>query len=405
MSRVDCVVETEVADTFRAQQVAGMFGMEPSAIARQTFSVEVPGEDETWQIGVIVGPSGSGKSTIARMVYGERLIGERPWPDRESVVDGFSADAPIGDVTSMLTAVGFSSPPAWLRPYRVLSNGEKFRCDLARAILESDGLLAFDEFTSVVDRTVAKIGSAAVAKAVRRSGKRFVAVTCHYDVIDWLEPDWVLDMASGQLARGRLWRRPAIKLTLRKARTGVWPLFAKHHYLNHGALGGCRGYVAELDGQAVCFVGVGGSFGHKGLAMIRRVVTLPDFQGIGIGTAATNAVAELTSARQDVTGVRLVTGNPAMIASLQRSPRWRTADFRANGSAANRKREKGRVVKSSQGRPVASFEFRPGALRGADPAGPCEVSAAETIQDSPASSTTGQPPTGRHRSPRRSKAK
>ena len=48
-----------------------------------------------------------------------------------------------------------------------------------------------DEFTSVVDRTVARIGSAALARTVRGRGLRFVAVSCHDDIIDWLQPDWV----------------------------------------------------------------------------------------------------------------------------------------------------------------------------------------------------------------------
>jgi hypothetical protein len=58
--------------------------------------------------------------------------------------------------------------------------------------------VAFDEFTSVVDRNVARIGSAAVAKAIRAGQirRRFVAVTCHYDVLEWLEPDWMIDMAT-----------------------------------------------------------------------------------------------------------------------------------------------------------------------------------------------------------------
>ena len=110
-------------------------------------------------------------------------------------IDGFSAGS-IKDITAVLTAVGFSSPPSWIKPYRVLSSGERFRCDLARAILEGGDLVVFDEFTSVVDRTVARIGSAAVAKAVRRMGRRFVAISCHYDIAAWLEPDWVLDMQS-----------------------------------------------------------------------------------------------------------------------------------------------------------------------------------------------------------------
>ncbi len=94
-------------------------------------------------------------------------------------------------------ALGFSSPPAWLRPFHLLSNGEQFRVTLARALAEMPELAVVDEFTSVVDRTVARIGSGAISRAVRRSGRRLVAVTCHYDVLPWLEPDWVLDMADG----------------------------------------------------------------------------------------------------------------------------------------------------------------------------------------------------------------
>ena len=52
-------------------------------------------------------------------------------------------------------------------------------------------LIVFDEFTSVVDREIAKVSAYAIAKAVRRTNKKFIAVTCHYDVADWLEPDWV----------------------------------------------------------------------------------------------------------------------------------------------------------------------------------------------------------------------
>ena len=57
----------------------------------------------------------------------------RDWPPDRAVIDGFG-QRPIKDITHLLTAVGFSSPPSWIKPYRVLSNGEQFRCDLARAL-------------------------------------------------------------------------------------------------------------------------------------------------------------------------------------------------------------------------------------------------------------------------------
>lgn len=107
----------------------------------------------------------------------------------------------------------------------------------------------------VVDRTVAKIGSAAIAKSIRkgRIAKQFVAVTCHYDILEWLEPDWVLDMASGQLARGCLYRRPDIKLSIAPVHRSAWRLFRRHHYLNHDICMGAKCFCAFLGEESVGF--------------------------------------------------------------------------------------------------------------------------------------------------------
>jgi hypothetical protein len=234
MAQFDITVDCPVFDSFRVRQVAGLFDVPLQQRAREHFSAEVPGLDEPWELGVIVGPSGAGKSTIARAAFGDKLYEASPWPADCAVVDCFGS-LPIKLVTRVLTAVGLSSAPAWLKPHAVLSNGEKFRCELARALLLGGDLVAFDEFSSVVDRTVAKIASAATAKAIRFQPplgivKRFVAVTCHYDVVDWLEPDWVLDMASRTLARGRL-RRPRIELHCSRTDRSLWEIFKRHHYL------------------------------------------------------------------------------------------------------------------------------------------------------------------------------
>ena len=72
------------------------------------------------------------------------------------------------EITRMLCSVGFASPPDWLKAYSCLSQGEKMRVDIARALCLPQQVVVFDEFTSVVDREVAKIGSYAISKAVRR---------------------------------------------------------------------------------------------------------------------------------------------------------------------------------------------------------------------------------------------
>lgn len=65
------------------------------------------------------------------------------------------------------------------------------RCDLAYALLDGKDLVVYDEFTSVVNRQVAKAASYAISKCVRRNGKKFVAVSCHDDITEWLQPDWI----------------------------------------------------------------------------------------------------------------------------------------------------------------------------------------------------------------------
>ena len=82
------------------------------------------------------------------------------------------------------------------------------RVDIARALCLDKPLIVFDEFTSVVDREIAKVSAFAISKAVRRSKKKFIAVTCHYDAVDWLEPDWVFCTDTMEFSRKKEVGRP-----------------------------------------------------------------------------------------------------------------------------------------------------------------------------------------------------
>ena len=290
------------------------------------------------------------------------------------VVDCFGSLS-IRQITSLLTAVGFSSPPSWIKPYHVLSGGEKFRCDLARALSTAltapassaeqppDSLsplasrlspVLFDEFTSVVDRTVAKIGSAAVAKAIRGGTIpcRFVAVTCHYDVTEWLTPDWVLDMANRSFQRRRL-RRPAIELELFRCRHRAWRLFAKHHYLSGNLNPMARCFLALWQGAPVAFCATLPVIGRRRHWRISRIVTLPDYQGIGIGMRVAQCVAQIH--RAEGKRFNVTASHPALIAHCRRSPLWRAVSVKKNGSTSAERIAAG--YRGSPGRAVVSFEF------------------------------------------------
>ena len=164
-------------------------------------------EDFEWQIGVIVGRSGSGKTSIAKQLFSEAYIRGFEYSSK-CVLDDFPLELETSEITKMLCSVGFASPPDWLKAYDCLSQGEKMRVDIARALCLGKSLVVFDEFTSVVDRKIAKVSAFAISKAVRRSKKRFIAVTCHYDVIDWLDPDWVFCTDTMEFSRKKEVGRP-----------------------------------------------------------------------------------------------------------------------------------------------------------------------------------------------------
>src|SRR5262249_14206743 len=148
-------VESPVAESPRVAQVRGLFDLPEEKTSRLQWEVDLPLDDRAWSIGLITGPSGCGKSTVARLLWPEQAARRLDWPGERSVLDVFPETLSVKDVTALLSAVGFASPPAWLRPYGVLSTGQQFRVTLARLL--ADALagaapqpIVLDEFTSVV---------------------------------------------------------------------------------------------------------------------------------------------------------------------------------------------------------------------------------------------------------------
>ena len=217
-------------------------------------------------------------------------------------------------------------------------------------------VVAFDEFTSVVDRNVAKVCSAAIAKGIRRGHLpcRFVAVTCHYDVADWLEPDWILDMATGELRRRRL-RRPRIELEIHRCKLAAWQLFKRHHYLSGSLAASARCYLTTWEGLPVNFCATVPVIMKKNHRRFSRIVTLPDYQGIGIGMRAVAAVAELH--RIEGHRINVTSSHPALIRHCENSPLWRAVNVKKTGGSSQRGSKFCPAYRSAAGRAVVSFEY------------------------------------------------
>lgn len=318
------ILKTEIKRSGKTAQLEGMFDMSESKYS----TVELPDfpknelMEKDWSIGLIVGPSGAGKTQTAKQVFSEHWPEPYEWDDMRAVVDDMPDGLGVTEIVDVMSSVGFGSPPAWLRPYRLLSNGEKFRVEVARAIMEDKPVTVIDEFTSVVDRNVAQVTSHAVQKSVRRRKQKLVAVTCHYDIEDWLQPDWKYEPANGLFSWRSVQPRPKIEIEIARGNVKDWPLFSRHHYLDAHIHKAARCLVAFHDGQMVAFCGAlpQPSGTMKNAYRISRVVTLPDYQGCGVGLAIFNAMAGALKACGKT--VIATMSHRGLMAALNKSPDW-----------------------------------------------------------------------------------
>jgi GNAT superfamily N-acetyltransferase len=344
--RYNVRLATPIERTPRAKQLESLFDIPEAREAKLDLACECDLEARPWNIGLIVGPSGSGKSTMAREMFGDAAQVQYDWPASKSIVDGFAAGLSIRDITAALSATGFSSPPCWLKPFRVLSTGQKFRVNLARTLVDTRELVVVDEFTSVVDRTVARIGSCALSKEIRRRNRKFVAVSCHDDIMEWLQPDWILEPQLGRFSWRLLQRRPSIELSICRISHDTWPLFAPHHYMTGHLHKAAECYGAFIDRKQVAFDAwlpfVGrlrsGKKGRRGT----RTVVLPDFQGVGIGRTLVDTVASMYVGLGYEALSR--TAHPGEMASKMRNPNWRQTHYGFTG------RDGGKLAKYSSTR-------------------------------------------------------
>ncbi len=249
-----------------------------------------------WNVGVIYGSSGSGKTTILKDLG---VLTPLSFDSNKALISNFDWLEPK-DATTLLSSMGLSSVPTWLRPFHLLSNGEQYRAELAYKVAKAkEGeIILIDEYTSVVDREVAKAMSFSLQKYIRKTNKKIVVASCHYDIMEWLMPDWTCSpQKGGALERCDYLRqgRPKIELQVSRVEAETWNLFKKHHYLTEDVNKTCKFFLFEWNGKPVGINAVitqpNGNF-KKGVRG-SRVVVLPDYQGLGFGSAITNFCASI----------------------------------------------------------------------------------------------------------------
>jgi len=294
---------------------------------REETSVSIPmnlGEAKNfdWNIGVILGGSGSGKTTILKKMGDVKKVN---FDAEKPLISNFDWLEPK-DATLVLTSMGLSSVPTWLRPFHTLSNGEQYRATLSYLVASAkDGeVILIDEYTSVVDRDVAKAMSFALQKYIRRENKRIIVASCHYDILEWLMPDWTCSpQKGGTLERCDYRRRPEISLQVSRVESNTWDIFKKHHYLTEDVSKSCKFFLFEWNRKVIGINAVipQPSGHYKNAVRESRIVVLPDYQGLGLGYS----ISEFTAGIYKSEGYRYFTKtvHPALGNYRAKSNHWK----------------------------------------------------------------------------------
>lgn len=353
-------VHNRVSDfnSYRAARVKSLFNAENGC----NFDLEVDVDlDYDWNIGVVVGASGSGKTSIGKIIFGEDKIYDyhNGWDRDKPIIDCIAPDGDFNEVTGALANVGLGDVPAWLRPFHVLSNGEQFRAGLAKIICEKPSEIVIDEFTSVIDRQIARIGSQAFQKAWRRGNPKgkVVLLTPHYDILEWVQPDWVIDTKTKTFSKERL-RRPDIVLDIWQVDSSYWKFYKPHYYLDLPMPIAAQYFIGTVDGELACHLAVSPMFqcgGYRGT----RLVTMPEWQGAGVGSKFLCFIGQYCLDGKARCGKKLPmyfhTSHPQLCGYLRHSKKW--AQVSAEMYGVNKKKNAGSINKNSKKSTIKSTGY------------------------------------------------
>ena len=187
----DIAYETATEPTSRTTAVAEAFGLGIDQAEKFVLYDNVELKIGSKDIVYITGDSGSGKSVLLRALrkdLGEEAI------DMASIQ--LDSEKPIIDVVGrsfgegleLLGKAGLSDAFLFVRRFRELSDGQKYRFKIAK-LMESDRQWwVADEFCSVLDRDTARVVAFNLQKVARRLGKAVVVATTHGDLFEDLKP-------------------------------------------------------------------------------------------------------------------------------------------------------------------------------------------------------------------------
>lgn len=187
--------QTEAEITDRTVMIAQAFGLGIDESKEFTIYDNLELEIKSDDVIYITGDSGSGKSWIVNNVFMKMkdsiAISELKIDDDEILIEGVGKD--LSDALKKLNVAGLGDAFLYLRKYKQLSDGQKYRYRIAKFIDSEKDIWILDEFCATLDRTTAKIVAHNFQKIARRLGKMIVCATTHTDLLYALKPSLYIE--------------------------------------------------------------------------------------------------------------------------------------------------------------------------------------------------------------------
>lgn len=355
---IDITLKSEVNTDFRCQVAANSLDIDVKKKSIHHLKIENINIPDQWNIGLVYGNSGSGKTTSIIQLFGEDVFDINIDPELP-ILNQLPSDLTYDECASLLNGMGLNSVPCWIRPFKTLSNGQQARAEAVMLMTQNKEMVFIDEWTSVVDRTVAKAMSLCLHKYAKRNNKRVVILSCHQDIIEWLKPDWAIDCNVQKFMLPKsddffFKKRQQLKFEVREIGRESWKYFSKYHYLSENLPPGkLHLYGLFHNNNQIGFQCFANYVPHKKNTIkifhSNRTVVHPDYNGMGLGIKLIDESSALLKQKEPVRIMAKFSAIP-IYKSMIKSPVWkflgeeRTMGNLSRGGKMKRKsgfREKG----------------------------------------------------------------